>query len=126
MFWDVLFASNVLKAKVHPMANHPSLPFPMRHHPQTPSDDLKLRKNDVRAVVRLVDLPSRKTDWFDSEDVSIVSELMKLLPPIGQNFMVIWQEREAVRLPETLSNRSLEYSKRRGVQGRWTEAQDGS
>jgi len=66
---------------------------------QPPNDRPDLNRHEVRAVVRLVDLPSRKTNWFASGDVSVVSELMKLLPPIGQNFMVVWQEREAVSFP---------------------------
>lgn len=66
---------------------------------QPPNDGRDLKRHEVRAVVRLVDLPSRKTDWFASGDVAVVCELITMLPPIGQNFMVVWQEREAVCFP---------------------------
>lgn len=57
-----------------------------------------MKSKQVRAVVRLVDLPSRSTGWFPSGDRAIVGQLIEMLPAVGENFMVVWQEREVTLL----------------------------
>jgi hypothetical protein len=53
-----------------------------------------MKRTEIRAVVRRVDLPARNTGWFASGDLAIVADLVKMLPPVGETFMVVWQERE--------------------------------
>jgi hypothetical protein len=48
----------------------------------------------VRAVIRRVDRETLKTEWFPLGSLQVVEALMKLLPLNGEDFMVIWEERE--------------------------------
>jgi hypothetical protein len=55
---------------------------------------VETKSTQVRAIVRRIDLPTRTTGWFLSGDQTIIEKLIELLPPVGENFMVVWQERE--------------------------------
>jgi hypothetical protein len=59
-----------------------------------------MKSTQVRAVVRRIDAPTRTTRWFPSEDHSIIEELIQLIPSVGENYMVVWQEREVNLKPE--------------------------
>lgn len=53
-----------------------------------------MKSKQVRAVLRRIDAPTRTTSWYPSGDQAIIQELIEMLPPVGENFMVVWQERE--------------------------------
>jgi hypothetical protein len=55
---------------------------------------VEAKSTQVRAIVRRIDLPTRTTGWFLSGDQTIIEKLIELLPPVAENFMVVWQERE--------------------------------
>jgi hypothetical protein len=55
---------------------------------------VEAKSTQVRAIVRRIDLPTRTTDWFPSGDQTLIEKLIGLLPSVGENFMVVWQERE--------------------------------
>jgi hypothetical protein len=61
---------------------------------QTELIKVEAKSTQVRAIVRRIDLPTRTTGWYLSGDQAIIQELMSMLPPVGENFMVVWQERE--------------------------------
>jgi hypothetical protein len=48
---------------------------------------------EVRAVVRRINSPAKNTAWYSCEDRRIIEELIQLLPPVSENYMVVWQER---------------------------------
>jgi hypothetical protein len=48
---------------------------------------------EVRAVVRCINSPTKNTAWYSCEDRRIIEELIQLLPPVSENYMVVWQER---------------------------------
>ena len=52
-----------------------------------------MKVRQVRAVVRLVDKPPARTQWFTAGSTEAFTAMVKLLPKTG-NFTVIWEERE--------------------------------
>jgi hypothetical protein len=62
--------------------------------PHTEFIKVEAKSTQVRAIVRRIDLPTRTTGWFTSGDQTIIEKLIELLPSVGENFMVVWQERE--------------------------------
>ena len=52
-----------------------------------------MRIKQARAVVRSVDAPPAKTEWFPAGSEEAFEAMVALLPRSG-NFTVIWEERE--------------------------------
>jgi hypothetical protein len=52
-----------------------------------------MKVKQIRAVVRLVDKPPERTEWFTAGSVEAFKAMVKLLPKTG-NFNVVWEERE--------------------------------
>ena len=51
---------------------------------------------ETRAVVRGIDILRKATQWAPSGSREIHQLLMAILPPSGENFLVVWEEREKV------------------------------
>ena len=49
----------------------------------------------VRAVIRRVDAPTKTTEWVPSDSLALREMLIEILPPSGQAFLVVWEERES-------------------------------
>ena len=48
----------------------------------------------VRAVVRGIDTAPKRTAWVPAKSPDLQNLLIAILPPPGQNFLVLWETRE--------------------------------
>jgi hypothetical protein len=48
----------------------------------------------VRAVVRGIDTAPKRTEWLPSGSPDLLALLLAVLPPVGENFSVVWETRE--------------------------------
>lgn len=48
----------------------------------------------LRAVVRGIDIPPKRTDWAPEGTIQLQEMLIAILPPPGQDFVVVWQTLE--------------------------------
>ena len=52
------------------------------------------KDKQVRAVIRRIDKPRLTTSWVSSESPEMQRLLIEVLPPAGETFLVVWEERK--------------------------------